>query len=176
MVNLEDLYWGCLELRGPRRPDSQALKRRRSGKSSWGLSGSQFSISAILLVPPSSIYWLLLGWWQPFQPPHPDGVKFRGWKALLLQRHLLKTEEIIPAERPSYFCGLKWIPWKYYEWLKINQDKGTWKIGIDDLIYKSRNRDIDVVNKHTGTSGEGWDGMNWDTGVDIYALLILCIK
>ena len=41
---------------------------------------------------------------------------------------------------------------------------------------QSRNRDIDVQNKRMYTKGEGRVGMNWEIGIDIYALLILCIK
>ena len=33
-----------------------------------------------------------------------------------------------------------------------------------------------MENKCMDTKGEGGDGMNWEMGVDIYALLILCIK
>ena len=51
------------------------------------------------------------------------------------------------------------------------------KIGIDDLIYKAE-RDTDVQNKHMDTKGEvgGRVGMNWEIGINIYTLLILCIK
>ena len=30
--------------------------------------------------------------------------------------------------------------------------------------------------KHTDTKGGRWDGMNWEIGVNIYTLLILCTK
>ena len=43
---------------------------------------------------------------------------------------------------------------------------------------QSRNRDTDVENKRMDTKGEngGGGGMNWEIGIDIYTLLILCIK
>ena len=42
---------------------------------------------------------------------------------------------------------------------------------------QNRNRDIDVENKHMDTKGvkEGV-GKNWEIGIDIFTLLILCIK
>ena len=46
------------------------------------------------------------------------------------------------------------------------------KIGIDDLIYKA-DTETHVENKGTDTKGVG---MNWEIGIDIYTLLILCIK
>ena len=51
------------------------------------------------------------------------------------------------------------------------------KTGIDDLIYKA---EIETqTREHTygyqgGCGGGG--GRNWETGIDIYTLLILCIK
>ena len=39
---------------------------------------------------------------------------------------------------------------------------------------ESRNRDIDVENRHRYHGGEGMDGINWEIGIDIYTLL--CIK
>ena len=47
------------------------------------------------------------------------------------------------------------------------------------LTGKHRNRDTDVENKRTDTNGGkcvcvGGGGMNWETGIDIYALI--CIK
>ena len=44
--------------------------------------------------------------------------------------------------------------------------------GIDDLIYKAEIRDTDLENKHMDMVG----GMNWEIGIDIYTLFILCIK
>ena len=45
------------------------------------------------------------------------------------------------------------------------------------LTYlQSRNRDTRVENKLMDTKGEAGGGMNWEIGVDIYKLLILCIK
>ena len=42
---------------------------------------------------------------------------------------------------------------------------------------QSRNRDTDIENKRMGTKGERGDGgMNWEVGINIYTLLILCIK
>ena len=38
------------------------------------------------------------------------------------------------------------------------------------------NRDTDVENKRMDTKGEGGGGMNWEIRIDIYTLLILCIK
>ena len=38
---------------------------------------------------------------------------------------------------------------------------------------QGRNRDTDVENKSMDTKR---GGMNWKTGVDIYTLLILCIR
>ena len=32
------------------------------------------------------------------------------------------------------------------------------------------------INKSMDTKGERWGGMNWESGIDIYTLLILCIK
>ena len=49
------------------------------------------------------------------------------------------------------------------------------KIEIDDLIYKAE-VDTDIENKHMDTKGERGVGMNWEIGIDIYTLLILCIK
>ena len=40
----------------------------------------------------------------------------------------------------------------------------------------NRNRDTDIENKHMDIKGEAGGGMNWETGIDIYRLLILCIK
>ena len=42
--------------------------------------------------------------------------------------------------------------------------------------YKAENRDTDVENKgmDTKTGKKGWD--EWGMGIDIYTLLILCIK
>ena len=46
------------------------------------------------------------------------------------------------------------------------------KLGIDDLIYKEE-IETGVENKYQGGRGE-W--MNWEVGINIYTLLILCIK
>ena len=46
------------------------------------------------------------------------------------------------------------------------------------MIYlQSRNRDRDVENKCMNVKGgKGECGMNWEIEIDIYTLLILCIK
>ena len=50
------------------------------------------------------------------------------------------------------------------------------KIGIDNLIYKAE-IETDVENKSMDTKGgKRVGGMNWEIGIDIYTLLILCIK
>ena len=41
---------------------------------------------------------------------------------------------------------------------------------------QNRNRDTDVENKHMEAKGESGGGMNWEIGINIYTLLILCIK
>ena len=42
---------------------------------------------------------------------------------------------------------------------------------------QSRNRDTDIENKYMDTKGKRWGGgVNWEIGIDIYTLLILCIK
>ena len=41
---------------------------------------------------------------------------------------------------------------------------------------QNRNRDADVVNKYMDTKGGKGDGMNWEIGVDIYTLRILCVN
>ena len=48
------------------------------------------------------------------------------------------------------------------------------KIGIDDLIYKA-----EIETQRTNVwmpRGKGGSRMNWEIGIDIYTLLILCIK
>ena len=42
------------------------------------------------------------------------------------------------------------------------------------MYLQSRNRDTDVENKHMDTKGRRGDGMDCETGTDIYTLL--CIK
>ena len=40
----------------------------------------------------------------------------------------------------------------------------------------SKNIRTDVQNKYMDTKGERGDRMNWETGIDKYTILILCIK
>ena len=40
---------------------------------------------------------------------------------------------------------------------------------------QNRNRDADVENKHMNTK-RGRGGVNWEIGIDLYKLLILCVK
>ena len=49
------------------------------------------------------------------------------------------------------------------------------KVGIDDLIYKA---EIETRRREQmyGYQGGKGSGINWDIGIDIYTLLILCIK
>ena len=47
------------------------------------------------------------------------------------------------------------------------------KIGTDDLICKL---DTDIENERMDTKGKGRCGRDWETGIDIYTLLMLCIK
>ena len=44
------------------------------------------------------------------------------------------------------------------------------------IYLQSKNRDMDLGNKGVDTEGEGGDGMLWEVGTDIHALLILGIK
>ena len=50
-----------------------------------------------------------------------------------------------------------------------------YKNGIHDLICKAE-IDTDVQNKHMDTKGEMGAGINWEIEIDVYTLLILCIK
>ena len=54
---------------------------------------------------------------------------------------------------------------------------GICKRGTDYIIYKTE-RDTDIEGEKYGYQGGmmGTGGMNWETGVDIYTLLILFIK
>ena len=47
---------------------------------------------------------------------------------------------------------------------------------IDELTYKAKNRDTDVQDKQMDAKWGRRGGMNWEIGIDIYTLLILCIK
>ena len=42
------------------------------------------------------------------------------------------------------------------------------KIGTDDLIYKSTNRDTDREQTYGHKGRERGGGMNWETGTDMY--------
>ena len=53
---------------------------------------------------------------------------------------------------------------------------GIWKNWYRWSYLQSRNRDTDVENKNMDTKGEEGGGMNWEIEMDVYALLILCIK
>jgi len=57
-----------------------------------------------------------------------------------------------------YINAYMWNLEKWYRWFYL----------------QNRNRETDVENKHGYQ--RGWGEMNWETGIDIYALLILCIK
>ena len=43
-------------------------------------------------------------------------------------------------------------------------------------LLQNRNRVTDAKNKCMDTKGERGGGMNWESGIDIYILLILFIK
>ena len=71
------------------------------------------------------------------------------------------------------------------EWSKSEREKQISHINIYmwnlEKWYRwsylqSRKRDTDIENKCMDTKGGGVDGMNWEIGIDIYTLLILCIK
>lgn len=50
------------------------------------------------------------------------------------------------------------------------------RINIVSLkVFIIRNRDTDVKNKHTDTKVESGVGVNWETGIAIHRLLILCM-
>ena len=42
--------------------------------------------------------------------------------------------------------------------------------------WQSRNRDTGVENKHMYIKGKGRGGVNWEIGIGIYAVLVLCVK
>ena len=53
------------------------------------------------------------------------------------------------------------------------------KLGIDDLIYKAekqRQRHREQTHGYQEQGAAVGGGMNWESGIDIYTLLILCIK
>ena len=39
-----------------------------------------------------------------------------------------------------------------------------------------RNRDMDIENSYMDIKGEKGGGKNWEIGIDIHTLLILCLK
>ena len=43
---------------------------------------------------------------------------------------------------------------------------------------QNRNRDTEVGEKHLDMKRKSWGmgGMNWEVGIDIFTLLMLCIK
>ena len=43
-------------------------------------------------------------------------------------------------------------------------------------FLQSRNRDTDIENKCRDTKRGKGCGMNWEIGIDMYTLLILCVK
>ena len=47
---------------------------------------------------------------------------------------------------------------------------------VSVILFQSTNRDTDVERKHIDTKVEVGGGVNWEIGIDIYILLILCIK
>ena len=44
------------------------------------------------------------------------------------------------------------------------------------MILTAKQRDTDIENKTMDTRGNVGGGMNWEIGVDMYTVLILCIK
>ena len=51
-----------------------------------------------------------------------------------------------------------------------------YEIGIDHLIYKAEIETQTLEIKGMDTKGKEGGGMNWEIGIDIYTLLIPCIK
>ena len=49
------------------------------------------------------------------------------------------------------------------------------KIGIDNIQSRNRDRDKEQTYGYQGVRG-GWGKANWETEIDIYTLLTLCIK
>ena len=47
---------------------------------------------------------------------------------------------------------------------------------VQMVLFKSINRHTDGENKAMDTKGEKQGGINWEIGIGIYTLLILCIK
>ena len=50
------------------------------------------------------------------------------------------------------------------------------KNGTDELTCKAKNRDTDVEDKQMEAKWGRRGRKNWEIGIDIYTLLILCIK
>ena len=70
------------------------------------------------------------------------------------------------------------------DWRKSERDKQIsyinaymWNLGKWYTWYylQSKNRDTEVQNKHLDTRGERETGVNWETEINIYTWLILCI-
>ena len=61
----------------------------------------------------------------------------------------------------SYINASMWNLEKWYRWSYL----------------QSRNRDTEIGKKHMAIKGESWGmgGMNWEIGIDIFTLLMLCI-
>ena len=58
----------------------------------------------------------------------------------------------------------------------IYVESGKKLVWMKKIYLQSKNRDMDLGNKGVDTEGEGGDGMLWEVGTDIHALLILGIK
>ena len=70
----------------------------------------------------------------------------------VIQREVSQKEKEI-SYISAYMCNLeKWYRRSYFQ---------------------SRNRDTDVENRHMDAKREGRGGMNWEIGIDIYALLYM---
>ena len=71
------------------------------------------------------------------------------------------------------------------DWRKSERDKQIsyinayiWNLGKWYTWYylQSKNRDTEVQNKHLDTRGGRETGVNWETEINLYTWLILCIK
>ena len=50
------------------------------------------------------------------------------------------------------------------------------KNGIDDLICKTETETQTQRTNIWSQGGKKWGGMKWEFGIDIYTLLVICIK